>query len=137
MRPRTVPVIPDQAFRASSRGARSVGGRDATHWTATAGQARILEPAGGGSVRETVISVDEPHSWACVITDFRGPLAALLTKIDGVFLFSPAGIGTRITLFYNMFPRSPPGGSGDAGVRLVLARLCTSDARELSNQLID
>jgi hypothetical protein len=37
---------------------------------------------------------------------FAGPLAALLTKIDGKFLFTPLGTGTRITWQYNMYPRN-------------------------------
>ena len=40
------------------------------------------------------------------ITDFKGPLAALLVKVDGEFLFTPAGTDARIMWRYNMFPRS-------------------------------
>lgn len=118
---RTIPVTPEQAFRGIIEmdvptmfrrrygpipPIRRVSGRDASHWAGTVGQTRILELAGGGSIRETVEHVDEPHSWRYRITDFKGPLALLLTSIDGEFLFAPAGTGTRITWRYNMFPRS-------------------------------
>jgi hypothetical protein len=64
---------------------RKVSGRDGANWAGTVGQTRVLELGGGGSIRETVVAVDEPHSWAYASTDFIGPLAALLTKIDGEF----------------------------------------------------
>jgi hypothetical protein len=85
---------------------RRVSGRDGANWSGTVGQTRILELGGGGSIRETVVSVDEPHSWSYAITDLRGPLALLLEKIDGQFLFASTGTGTRVTGRYNMLPRS-------------------------------
>lgn len=118
---RTIPVTPEQAFRGIIEmdvptmfrrrygpipPIRAVSGRDGNNWSGTQGQTRVLELAGGGSIRETVVDVDEPHAWRYRITDFQGPLKTLLTKIDGEFLFDPAGTGTRITWRYNMFPRS-------------------------------
>lgn len=50
-----------------------------------------------GEHQETVVSADEPHSWTYRITEFHGPLAALLDKIEAEFLFSATGTGTRIT----------------------------------------
>jgi hypothetical protein len=115
---RAIPVTPERAFRGIIEmdvpkvfhrrygpipPIRRVSGRDGANWSGTVGQTRILELAGGGSIRETVVSVDEPNSWTCAITDLRGPLALLLEKIDGQFLFAPAGTGTRITWRYNIF----------------------------------
>jgi hypothetical protein len=85
---------------------KSLTGSDVTNWTGTVGQTRVLVLGGGGSIRETVVRVDEPHSWAYVITDFVGPLAVLLRQIDGEFGFAPAGTGTRITWRYVMHPRN-------------------------------
>jgi hypothetical protein len=119
---RTMPVTPEQAFRGLIEmeipvifrrrygpipPLVGVGGRDGANWQGTVGQTRVLKLGGGGSIRETVVAVDEPRSWSYAITDLTGPLALLLTKIDGQFLFSPAGTGTRVTWRYNMFPRSP------------------------------
>ncbi|QLL08016.1 SRPBCC family protein [Mycobacterium vicinigordonae] len=120
---RTIPVTPEQAFRGIIEmdiptvfrrrygplpPIVAVSGRDAGHWSGAVGQTRVLELGGGfGALRETVVEVDEPHAWRYRISDLRGPLGALLTGIDGEFLFAPAGTGTRITWRYNMFPRSP------------------------------
>lgn len=118
---RAIPVTPERAYRGIIEmdipkvfrrrygpipPIHRVSGRDGANWRGTVGQTRILELAGGGSIRETVVSVDEPHSWTYAITDLTGPLAALLEKIDGQFLFTPAGTGTRVTWRYNMIPRS-------------------------------
>lgn len=118
---RTLPVTPEQAFRGIIEmdvptmfrrrygpipPILNVSGRDAGDWRGTAGQTRVLELGPWGSIRETVVSVDEPHAWVYRITDFNGPLAALLDRIEAEFLFRPAGTGTRITWRYNMFPRS-------------------------------
>ncbi|KQH78888.1 hypothetical protein AO501_16710 [Mycobacterium gordonae] len=118
---RTLPVTPEQAFRGIIEmdvptmfrrrygpipPILNVSGRDSGDWRGTAGQTRVLELGPWGSIRETVVSVDEPHAWVYRITDFNGPLAVLLDKIEAEFLFRPAGTGTRITWRYNMFPRS-------------------------------
>jgi Polyketide cyclase / dehydrase and lipid transport len=101
---RAIPVTPEQAFRGIIEmdvpivfrrryglipPIRRVSGRDGANWGGTVGQTRILELGGGGSIRETVVSVDEPHSWTYAITDLTGPLAVLLEKIDGQFLLRP------------------------------------------------
>jgi hypothetical protein len=85
---------------------RKVSGRDGANWAGTVGQTRVLELGDGGSIRETVVAVEDPNSWTYVITDFTGPLATLLTKIDGAFLFTSSGTGTRITWRYTMYPRA-------------------------------
>jgi len=118
---RTLPVSPEQAFRGIIEmdvptmfrrrygpipPILNVSGRDAGDWRGTAGQTRVLELGPWGSIRETVVSVDQPHAWVYRITDFKGPLAALLDRIEAEFRFRPAGTGTRITWRYNMFPRS-------------------------------
>ncbi|MBX9639758.1 MAG: SRPBCC family protein [Mycobacteriaceae bacterium] len=118
---RTLPVTPEQAFRGIIEmdvptmfrrrygpipPILAVSGPDTDDWRGTPGQTRVLELGAWGSIRETVASVDEPRAWIYRITDFKGPLAGLLTKIDGEFIFTPVGTGTRITWHYNMFPRS-------------------------------
>jgi hypothetical protein len=72
----------------------------------TVGQTRTLAFRGGGSLRETLTNVDRPRSWSYTLSDFTGPLAALLSQIEGEFMFSPAGTGTRITWRYIVRARS-------------------------------
>nr|WP_156772767.1 hypothetical protein [Mycobacterium gordonae] len=40
----------------------AVSGPDTTDWRGTPGQTRVLELGAWGSIRETVVSVDEPHA---------------------------------------------------------------------------
>lgn len=75
------------------------------HWD-TVGQTRTLACRGGGSLRETLTHVDRPQSWSYTLSDFAGPLAALLSQIEGQFMFAPAGTGTRITWRYIVHARS-------------------------------
>jgi hypothetical protein len=118
---RTLPVTPELAFRGIIEmnvpamfhrrygpipPILAVSGRDADDWRGTVGQTRVLELGPWGSIRETVVSVDDPRAWRYRISDFKGPLAALLAAIEAEFLFDPAGTGTRITWRYNMIPRS-------------------------------
>lgn len=148
---RTIPVTPEQAFRAIVEmdvpamfrrrygpipPIRRVSGRDGANWRGTVGQTRTLELAGGGSIRETVVSVDEPHAWRYAITDFNGPLALLLTKIDGEFLFLPTGTGTRITWCYNMFPRSRAAASALPAFGWFWRGYARQMLEELSNSLL-
>lgn len=83
-----------------------VSGCDAGDWRGTVGQTHVLEIGPEGSIRETVVGVDEPHSWTHRITDFKGPVAALLDRIEAEFRSNAAGTGTRIHWQYNMFARS-------------------------------
>lgn len=142
---RTLPVTPEQAFRGVIEmdvpamfrrrygpipPILAVSGPDTDDWRGTPAQTRVLELGARGSIRETVVSVDEPRAWIYRITDFKGPLAGLLTNVDGEFLFTPAGTGTRITWSYNMFPGSRLAASAPpTHLRLVLAGLRPEDAR--------
>ena len=55
------------------------------------GQRRIeshLVLKGGGSVREEIVRVDEPHSFGVAMSHLTGPLSALAARIDSEFLFA-------------------------------------------------
>jgi hypothetical protein len=73
---RAIPVTREQAFRGIIEmnvpvvfrrrygpipPIRRVSGRDGGNWAGTVGQTRVLELGGGGSITETVVSVDEPR----------------------------------------------------------------------------
>ena len=149
---RTLPVTPKQAFRGIIEmdvptmfrrrygpipPILAVSGSDALHWCGTVGQTRVLELGPWGSIRETVVSVDEPHSWVYRITDFNGPLAALLTTIEAAFLFAPAGTGTRITWRYNMIPRSRLAAPALPAFGWCWRGYARQMLEELSNWLVD
>lgn len=65
-------------------------------WSA-AGQTRTIVLAGGGTMRETLAAVDAPHSFGYLIDGLTGPLAPLVDHIDGSWIFTPHGTGTRVT----------------------------------------
>ncbi|MDT5174324.1 MAG: hypothetical protein QOG37_1575, partial [Mycobacterium sp.] len=101
------------------------------------GRTRIVELADGGSIRETVVSVDAPSSWKYAINDYQGPRAALVVKIDGGFLFASPGAGTRISWRYNMFPRFRLAASALPAVGWFWRGHGSQMLEELSNWLVD
>lgn len=110
--------------------------RDQTgNWDAP-GQTRTVTLAGGGSMREELTSVDPPRSFGYTLTDIKGPLAPLVNLIEGEWIFTPAGTGTKVTWRWTIHPRSPL----TAPVLPVFGRVWKGYARqaleELSAQLV-
>lgn len=116
---------------------RKVSGRDGANWAGTVGQTRVLELGDGGSIRETVVAVDDPNSWTYAIIDFTGPLAILLTRIDGEFLFTPSGTGMRIAWRYTMYPRARPATPALPAFGWFWRGYARRMLEELSNLLVD
>lgn len=79
-------------------------------WT-TAGQARTVHLADGGSLREDLLSVDAPSAFAYRLREVTGPMRPLASHIDGAWTFEPAGTGTRITWAWTVHPRNATVGS--------------------------
>ena len=114
---RDVPVPVDEAFdrvlphplpeifrrrRLAIPPVRAVRGqRD--EWGAV-GQTRTIVTADGGTVLETLVSHDRPHSFGYTISDVRGPMKPLIATADGLWSFEPAGSGTRITWTWVLTP---------------------------------
>lgn len=71
--------------------------RDQTGEWAEAGQTRTIALAGGGSMRETLTDVDAPRSFGYLISGMTGPLSTLVDMVDGTWIFTPHGTGTRVT----------------------------------------
>jgi hypothetical protein len=67
---------------------------------------RTLVLRGSGSVREELVRVDRPHSFGYTMSHITGPLSALVSWIEGEFLFRPAGTGTSITWRFILHARS-------------------------------
>lgn len=71
----------------------------------TVGQTRTIRLADGGTLRETLTSLDRPRSFGYRITDITGPMKPLATEIEGRWLFEPAGDGTRVLWGWTVHPR--------------------------------
>lgn len=72
------------------------------------GQTRtiVLQGPGGGSMLETLTSVDRPSSFGYELTQIAGPMKPLVASVDGLWSFAPAGTGTRITWEWTVHPAS-------------------------------
>jgi hypothetical protein len=74
----------------------------------TPGQTRTIVLADGGSLRQTLISVDRPHGYAYLLDDIRGPLRAFVRTVDGSWSVTPEGTGARIGWAWVLHPKAPP-----------------------------
>jgi len=83
---------------------KQVFGQDG-EWGAV-GQTRTLKMAGGGSVREELISVEPPKSFGYRLTDIKGPLARLISTVEGAFVFRPVDEATEVTWRWTIQPKS-------------------------------
>ena len=70
------------------------------------GQIRTITQVGGGTMREELVDVDAPYSFAYQLTDITGPLSALISHIGGRWSFKSVGTGTEITWQWRLHPRS-------------------------------
>ncbi|BBX95324.1 SRPBCC family protein [Mycobacterium lacus] len=110
--------------------------RDQTGAWDAAGQTRVVMMVGGGSVREELTSVDPPRSFGYTLSGITGPLAPLVSSVDGRWSFAPAGTGTTVTWQWRIHARS----AAAAPVLPLFARMWKGYARrvleELSAQLV-
>lgn len=110
--------------------------RDQTGGWDAPGQTRTLLMVGGGRVRETLTSVDPPRSFGYTLSDISGALATLVRSVDGIWSFTPAGTGTRVSWQWTLHPKS----SASAPLLPVFAKMWKGYARvvleKLSAQLV-
>ncbi|HEY7054426.1 MAG TPA: SRPBCC family protein [Mycobacterium sp.] len=99
-------------------------------WDAV-GQSRTVLLTGGGSMREELTSLDRPNAFGYVLSDIRGPLSPLVSRVDGEWLFAPAGDGTKVTWRWTIHPRS----RWAAPALPVFARLWRGYARRALDEL--
>jgi hypothetical protein len=71
------------------------------------GQTRTVVLADGSGNLETLVAVDRPVSYRYRLTDFKGPMKALVRSVDGEFAFAAEGQGTRVTWSWQMHPANP------------------------------
>ena len=69
------------------------------------GQTRVIAMV-GGSLREQLTSVDPPQSFAYTLSGITGPMAPLVSTIDGKWSFTPAGTGTNVTWQWTIHAKS-------------------------------
>ena len=72
----------------------------------TVGQTRTVALTGGGGMREELTLVEPPHAFGYTLTEFKGPLSPLVSKVDGEWLFAPNEKGTTVTWRWTIHPRS-------------------------------
>ncbi len=104
-------------------------------WDAV-GQTRTILLTGGGSIREQLTSYDAPRSFGYVLSDIKGPMAPLVSGIDGLWSFGPAGTGTKVTWRWTIRPRSAVSARLLPAFGKVWMGYARQSLEELSNQLV-
>jgi hypothetical protein len=82
---------------------------DAPEEWGTVGQTRTVVLADGGSVRETLVSVDRPHGYTYLIDEIHGRLRPFVRTVDGAWSVTPEGSGSRVGWAWTLHPATPPG----------------------------
>jgi hypothetical protein len=72
------------------------------------GQTRVIRLADGGSLRETLTSVDRPQGFAYRLDDLHGRLRPFLHAVDGAWSVAAEGTSSRITWAWTMYPTGSP-----------------------------
>jgi Polyketide cyclase / dehydrase and lipid transport len=78
--------------------------RDQAGQWGTVGQSRTIVLSDGGTLRETLTSVERPSSFGYRIDQIRGPMKPLVSGIKGRWGFEPSGTGCRITWSWTIQP---------------------------------
>ena len=99
----------------------------------SAGESRTILLTGGGTMRETLTSVDPPRSFDYTITGITGPMAPLIDRVEGAWIFTPQGTGTNVTWRWTMHRKS----ALTAPALAVFARLWKGYARQSLESLSD
>ncbi|WP_183095672.1 SRPBCC family protein [Nocardioides stalactiti] len=71
---------------------------------AVVGQTRTIVLADGSTNTEALVRADRPHEYGYRLTEFTGPLKALVSSVDGGFSFAAEGGGTRVTWHWTLHP---------------------------------
>jgi hypothetical protein len=97
----------------------------------TLGQTRTIVLADGGTMRETLTSLERPDRFGYLISDITGPMKLLGRSIEGLWTFDQVGTGVRITWSWVLEPASAP-----AGFTMPLfARLWQGYARQAMEEI--
>lgn len=83
----------------------------------TAGLARTVRRAGGGTMYEELLTVERPVQFTYRLDRITGALRWLASSVDGTWRFEPIGTGTRIEWSWTIHPASKTAGSMLPGLR--------------------
>jgi len=72
----------------------------------TVGQTRTVMLTGGGSMREELTHIDPPHAFGYILSEVKGPLSPLVSRVEGEWLFAPTASGTTVTWRWTIHPRT-------------------------------
>lgn len=72
-------------------------------WDAV-GKTRTVVLEDGSSNVETLAEYNQPSSYRYRLSDFTGPMKALVAGVDGQFTFVPEGGGVRVTWSWKIHP---------------------------------
>ncbi|MET3962263.1 hypothetical protein ABIE44_002197 [Marmoricola sp. OAE513] len=75
-------------------------------WDAV-GKTRTVVLQDGSSNLETLVEYSRPGSYRYQLSDFTGPMKALVAKVEGQFTFVPEGDATRVTWSWKIHPTNP------------------------------
>lgn len=82
--------------------------RDEPEDWGTVGQTRTILLADGGSVRETLTSVDRPRSYTYVLDEIHGKLRPFVSTVEGAWSVTPEGTGARVGWSWTVHPQASP-----------------------------
>ena len=66
-------------------------------WGSATGQTRTVRTTDGGSMRETLLVIDRPRSFAYQLGSITGPMVVLAASVEGEWSFAATGAGTEVT----------------------------------------
>lgn len=73
-------------------------------WGAGLGQSRTIATSDGGTMKETLTTLERPQRFGYTLSDISGPMRPLVGSVEGMWSFEPAGTGTRITWSWVLHP---------------------------------
>lgn len=82
------------------------GVSDVTGGWASPGDSRTIRQADGATLREELVTVEEPLGFTYRLGGTTGPLALLTGRIDGAWSFTPVPDGTDIRWAWHIHPRA-------------------------------
>ena len=72
------------------------------------GQFRVIKLADGGSLRQTITSVDRPHRYGYVLEDIHGRLRPFVRSVEGEWSVTPKGTGCLVGWAWTLHPQASP-----------------------------
>jgi hypothetical protein len=75
-------------------------------WGTRVGQTRRIRMSDGGTVLETLTSLDPPLSFGYRLSEIGGPMKLLVAGLSGTWAFTAADGGTRVTWSWDVDARS-------------------------------